>query len=563
MNPRYEPDFGVRRAARESVQHCADAPVLAARFDSPIRPEAETESSPTPPSSVPACRTFHHGCTTRVPLYAHQAEGVEQLIANPCMGLGDDPGLGKTAQALFAFKDLKMGGRVEKLIVCCRARHGKVWEHEIANSEFRRDFGHFRVASVIGKPAKDRILPDCTDVYLINYELLSRKTRGGYTIPNAIGANRKLVVSDDVVALVDLLKRYRCMLVCDESQAIANPRAHVTRVLCSVGKLAVRRALLTGTVVSERPWNVWAQAFFLDHGATFGRSYAAFLERHAVIRDYGQYRKPIRGKNLRELHRNLSHLFLRRTVDKCLDLPGKLHKTTRLTPYGPQAALLDTLKRNLIDALEALKADGFRSIRPGSGAAYTMVAMQRAAAMPSLVDTARAPKSVKLDEVVDLLETSDGPIVVWCVHRDVTEAFAHALNRKLAPNTATTVTGAVSDAVRWERQTAFKDGRVRVLCATVASMSEAVTLTNAAHAVYVQRDFSLLYWTQSQDRIYRIGQTKSVVIEVLELAGYGLDGYISEALRLKRDDARTVQGDTFAVDESIGVDSLLRYLRNL
>ncbi len=82
----------------------------------------------------------------------------------------------------------------------------------------------------------------------------------------------------------------------------------------------------------------------------------------------------------------------------------------------------------------------------------------------------------------------------------------------------------------------------RVLVATPGAAKEGLTLTEANHAVFVDRNFSLDDYLQAQDRIHRISQTEECVVENL-VAVDTVDEWVGELLAAKQLAASLVQGD--------------------
>ena len=80
------------------------------------------------------------------------------------------------------------------------------------------------------------------------------------------------------------------------------------------------------------------------------------------------------------------------------------------------------------------------------------------------------------------------------------------------------------------------------MIANPAAAREGLTLTSANNAIYVDRNFNLVDYIQSQDRIHRISQKKKCsVIKII--AKNTIDEYIDEILFKKQDIASFVQGD--------------------
>ena len=93
------------------------------------------------------------------------------------------------------------------------------------------------------------------------------------------------------------------------------------------------------------------------------------------------------------------------------------------------------------------------------------------------------------------------------------------------------------------------------------AVSNALTLTVANNAIYIDRNFNLVDYLQSQDRIHRISQNKKCSIIKL-IAKDTIDEFIEEIINRKHTVAAYIQGDrkdsTF--DVGISREQLLSYL---
>ena len=80
------------------------------------------------------------------------------------------------------------------------------------------------------------------------------------------------------------------------------------------------------------------------------------------------------------------------------------------------------------------------------------------------------------------------------------------------------------------------------MIANPSAAREELTLTSANNAIYLDRNFNLVDYLQSQDRIHRISQTKECTIYKL-LAKNTVDEYVDKLIDVKKDIAGYVQGD--------------------
>ncbi len=84
---------------------------------------------------------------------------------------------------------------------------------------------------------------------------------------------------------------------------------------------------------------------------------------------------------------------------------------------------------------------------------------------------------------------------------------------------------------------------LRVLVANPAAAREGLTLTAANHAIYVDRNFNLIDYLQSQDRIHRISQERPAYIHNL-VGEDTIDAYIEDVIYRKQAIAEYVYGDS-------------------
>ena len=82
----------------------------------------------------------------------------------------------------------------------------------------------------------------------------------------------------------------------------------------------------------------------------------------------------------------------------------------------------------------------------------------------------------------------------------------------------------------------------RIMIANPSAAREGLTLTRANNAIYLDRNFNLVDYLQSQDRIHRISQTRECKIFKI-IAKNTIDEYIDKVIDVKKEIAGYVQGD--------------------
>ena len=78
------------------------------------------------------------------------------------------------------------------------------------------------------------------------------------------------------------LKARNVGIIIDESAKIKNPESKLTQVFFELSPLFLRKVIMTGTPVANRPYDIWAQIYFLDNGKSLGDDFKKF-KQHADL----------------------------------------------------------------------------------------------------------------------------------------------------------------------------------------------------------------------------------------------------------------------------------------
>lgn len=121
--------------------------------------------------------------------------------------------------------------------------------------------------------------------------------------------------------------------------------------------------------------------------------------------------------------------------------------------------------------------------------------------------------------------TWDDPIVVWTHHNEVTEAMLEACQELNAPVRAIWGKGNSKDTPKTVED--FQTGNVAVLVGSITAAGVAITLTRSARALFVETDWLPSMIQQATDRINRIGQERKMEVVTMVAPGT-LDERIQE-----------------------------------
>ena len=421
----------------------------------------------------------------------YQRLGIEWLASNRRAYLADEPGLGKSLQAVRACDAIG----ATRILVVCPASVVAVWASE------------FRKWQTI--PRKIVTVTDVRTLLRLDFE--------GVTICSYDRAN-------DVRRRLSPGKVH--VLVVDEAHYIKTRTAARTKCILPLKGNSLADAadfvwLLSGTPTPNNPSELWAvlrsrfpQTILNARGLPM--EFWEFARRYCLVKN-GAFGLVIKGgRNIDELRGRISAIFLRRRVSDVLtDLPPMLWGDLPVTAVMP--AMDDPEWAGKVQA--AMDAGRWREVE--------RLATEQGS-------YARLIGMAKVDPVCDLLieemeAKAVGKVVVWAWHRDVIAAIV----QRLEGYGVTQITGSSTPGQRASAVEAFQSpGGPRVLVGQIKAAGTGLTLTAACEEIFVEQSWVPADNAQAAKRCHRIGQDRPVRVRVAHVAG-SIDERISTALREK------------------------------
>lgn len=445
-------------------------------------------------------------------LYPHQPIGAEWLAQRSRAGLFDDTGLGKTVTAIAG---ARLAG-VRRMLVLVPAIVLWNWRNELAQ--------HWPEATVqVIETGADEVREDVVAVIATHGMLVSERMAGELR-----GRKWDLLVVDEV--------HYFRGPTAKRSQVLYGLRdpAEVGFVPPALIASCERVWVLTATPIPNNASELWTHYCALwpaQTAAAFGGrlpTHAQWVAKFCRTRPTLYGVKVIGNKNVGELRQLIGGTFLRRLKKDVLkDLPPIRYEVMALRPDKLPWELVEVEARIKPAALKAAKEDVGEN---GSAAAAW-------SALKSSEDYARFRQLcgiAKVGPVSELLtdELESGALdkVFVAAHH---LAVIEGIEQRLHKFGTVVITGGVPKAERQRRIDRFQtDPAVRVFVGQLAAAGVGATLTAAAEGVFVEMSFVPGENTQVADRIHRIGQTRSVRVRFISLAGTA-DEDVTASLRNK------------------------------
>ena len=415
-------------------------------------------------------------------LFDHQREGIAWIAPRRRAALFDQMGLGKTIVALCA------APAGVAMIVVCPASVKYNW----ATGRYKWEW------------------PIAGEILIANYEVLPELDKDGraFVIPGRYG-----------------LPQVGTYLVADEAHFAKNGTTKRARALRLVADAALERDgrcwLLTGTPLTNRPpelWNVLKIAQLAEPAfgtyPQFRKLMGATMNRFKRMEWTGEIDESV-PERLREVS-----LYRRR--QDVLDLPPMMRVAVEVPGDFPPDVrqllddVIDVLREQGVDLDEAAELVDFTKI---TGAAFEQLSRARAA-----LAIAKIPAMI---DIVQEYEEHDEPLVVFSAHR----APIDLLGRRAG---WASITGDTNLEEREKIVRLFQAGTFKGVACTIKAGGIGITLTHAAHEVFVDLDWTPAGNNQAESRCQRIGQSRPVLVKRL-VANHALDRKVEAILRRKQE----------------------------
>lgn len=452
--------------------------------------------------------------------YDYQLQAVNSLKALPFGAVFHEQGLGKTKIGIDLALDWLKSEACDSVIFVTKRGLLRNWEEEL-------EAHTFTLPRLLTQDRKNNFFAfnSPATIYLTHYEVMRSEQK----------------------RLRLFLKTRKVGIILDESHYFKNPESTIGQALFSLSDLFAKKIIMTGTPVANRPFDIWAQIYFLDGGAALGNDFASFKADSDLKSEYAKdQRKALAFESaVSKIFAKISDFTVRETkASSGIELPTKTI-ITKNTPMAPRQSEIYRAYRDEIGAI--VVQEGKPCLDDVENLLKRLLRLVQVASNPSLVDEAYHEEPGKLAtarEIVSEFVPAKKKVIIWT---NFVKNVAW-LKKQFASHEPATITGRMSIDERSASVRKFKeDPSCGILIATPGSAKEGLTLTVANCAIFFDRSFSLDDYLQAQDRIHRISQTDECFVYNL-VAEESVDEWVGELLSAKQLAAGLAQGD-ISVDE--------------
>lgn len=450
--------------------------------------------------------------------FPYQKQGIAYALLHKRCIVGDQPGLGKTGQAIATI----VGAEAFPCLIICPATLKENWRREvemwtggkhratILSDGNKRTFHQFFKAGL-------------ADFCITNYESLKKFFVDSINVPEG-----KRLILTHIKFKQDVVNSFRSVII-DESHRCKNGAAQQTKFCMGICRGKEYALLLTGTPIVNRPKDLIPQLHIMDMLPKFG-GYKTFVDRYCG--------GPKQASNLRELNYKLrtTCFYQREKKDVLKDLPDKMRQTVLCDISNRKE--YNQAETDLIQYLRKYRdADDEKIARAMRGQAMVMINILRQISARGKID------SVK-EFINDLLESGEKVILFVSLHEIV------LVLKKLYPKSVT-VTGLDSKDARQAAVDSFqRNPDTKLIICSIKAAGVGLTLTASSRVAFVEFPWTYADCCQCEDRAHRIGQKDSVTCYYF-LGQNTIDEKVYQIIQTKKDIANKATGITEEIDESV------------
>ena len=401
--------------------------------------------------------------------YPYQLVGIKFIVERQRCLLGDDMGTGKSMMSLMSIP----AGHGALVIVPASVKYN--W-----HAECRRWRPDLFPRVLHGNNLPLVLWPPAGEVWIINPDSLPELPPGKVERTGPV------------------------FIIGDEAHLYKNTRTKRHKAVRAWNNAATKVCIMTGTPMTNRPQDLWGTL------AVAGLAAQAFGSKAQFENLFERTAKNELVDPSPEVAKRLRQVMLRRRQDEVLkELPPSVYKHHIVSKVIPPA-----LVEQLDDMYERIEE------------ALNMEQLPRLEDMSRVRSLLATFKVAEMHELIDEYEEADLPLIVFSAHK---EPVLSAADR----DGWAAITGETKPEERQAIVNAFQSGQLKGVALTVQAGGVGLTLTRAAHMLFVDLDWTPALNAQAEARIKRIGQKAARVHYTTMVVRHPVDARVLELLEHK------------------------------
>lgn len=423
--------------------------------------------------------------------FKHQIEAINFTLQHNKWLLLDSMGLGKSGSIIYTAEILHRRGLIDHCLIICGVNAVKEnWANEI--QKFSHE-SYMILGKKIGKrggvnyaPIKERA------------ELLKKPIKEFFVITNI-----ETIRNEAIIKAIKASKNTFDLIALDEAHRCVNTDSSQGKNLLKLK--SKYKIAATGTLITNSPLSAYLPLAWTENDHSI---LTTFKPQYFV---YGGFNNAqvIGYKNLEVLQEEIDFCSLRRTLDQVRsDMPEKIVEYEVLE--------LDKAHRDFYEAIKAgVKEEADKIELTSSNLLALTTRLRQAAVCPSILTT-QPIKSTKLErcrEIVEDLVSSGEKVLILSNFVQPVKELTELL-KKYKPLLC--LGDMRDDVVALNNKLFQEEPEYKVLIGTHARAGTGLTFNAAQYSIMLDTPYTYAALAQSEDRIYRVNNTRAAYIKILE-----------------------------------------------
>ena len=468
-------------------------------------------------------------------LFPHQRAGVEFLATAKRALLADEPGLGKTAQAIRALKMLhERGEEVFPVLIVCPNTLKKNWARE-----FTKWWPEVPTQVIKGSAVqRKRQFEDPAQVFIINWESLRTHSRlapyGSVALTRCRacgGQDEKISETRCEVHLRELNNIDFKSVIADEIHRSKDPKSKQSRALWAASGDAKVRFALTGTPIANNVVDLWSILHWIS--PKDWPSKTKWIDRmvDTMLNAFGGMMViGVKPAMQDEFYKSVNPVMRRMLKKVVLPwLPPVMNERRDVEMSTKQKKAYEQMRDLMIaelgsgDTLTApsVLTQTIRLLQFASSYA-TLDTNESTGEIKAVLDSPSCKVEALMDDI-DNGDFGDDSVAVCAVSKQLINLLSAELTKKKILHGL--ITGDQDEDERQKAIDDFQSGAIKWILFTAQAGGVGITLTAARRLIMLQRPWSLVDHKQVLDRVHRIG---SEVHDSIVITDYVTEGSIEE-----------------------------------
>jgi SNF2 family DNA or RNA helicase len=488
-------------------------------------------------------------------LFPHQRAGVKFLATAKRALLADEPGLGKTAQAIRGLKAIQDNGETPfPALVVCPNTLKKNWKRE-----FEKWWPGVKVQIIKGTAVQRRkqFEEEGVDIYVINWESLRSHSRlapyGSVALARCKacgGLDDRVTENRCEVHLRELNNIDFKAVIADEMHRSKEPKSKQTRALWAATGDAQIRFALTGTPVANNVLDMWAILHWISPEEWPSKT--RWIDRmiDTMLNAFGGMMVlGVKPSMEAEFQATINPRMRRMLKARVLPwLPEMMFERRDIEMPAKQKKAYDQMRDTMIAELESGETVVAASVLTQTtrlhqfASSFAEMVVDEATGEPRAI---LSEPSCKVDAVMDDIKEGDfgdDSVAVCAVSRQLIELLSARMTKEGIAHGL--ITGAQTEDERQKAIDDFQSGKIKWILFTAQAGGVGVTLTAARRLIMLQRPWSLVDHKQALDRIHRIGSEIHDSVVVMDYVTEGtIEERVLQVLETKADNFEQIVKD--------------------